>query len=77
MATCSETPQTTTSAVTRRTVCCFSVSPVHIRNHLTFHARLFVLGGLFIYRLASRHNAIVQLGMVNNPEEVPVFAREL
>lgn len=25
----------------------------------------------------SRHNALVQLGMVNSPEEVPSFAREL
>jgi len=30
-----------------------------------------------IFRLASRHNALVQLGMINSPEEVPVFAREL
>ncbi|KAF5345800.1 hypothetical protein D9756_010881 [Leucocoprinus leucothites] len=28
-------------------------------------------------QLASRHNALVQLGMVNSPEEVPSFAREL
>ncbi|XP_006455871.1 hypothetical protein AGABI2DRAFT_76351 [Agaricus bisporus var. bisporus H97] len=28
-------------------------------------------------QLASRHNALVHLGMVNSPEEVPLFAREL
>lgn len=27
-------------------------------------------------QLASRHNALVQLGMVDSPEEVPLFARE-
>jgi len=30
-----------------------------------------------IFRLASRHNALVQLGMINSPEEVSVFAKEL
>ena len=30
-----------------------------------------------IFRLASRHQALVQLGMINSPSDVPAFARDL
>ena len=30
-----------------------------------------------IFRLASRHQALVQLGMINSPSDVPTFARDL
>ena len=30
-----------------------------------------------ISRLASRHQALVQLGMINSPSDVPAFARDL
>ncbi len=29
------------------------------------------------FRLASRHQALVQLGMINSPSDVPAFARDL
>ena len=28
-------------------------------------------------RLNSRHRALIQLGMINSPEDVPAFARDL
>lgn len=40
------------------------------------HISLMLISGV-VFRLASRHNALVQLGMVDSPEEVPLFAREL
>ena len=30
-----------------------------------------------VFRLASRHQALVQLGMINSPSDVPAFARDL
>jgi DNA excision repair protein ERCC-6-like 2 len=30
-----------------------------------------------IFRLASRHKALIQLGMINSPSDVPAFARDL
>ena len=30
-----------------------------------------------IFRLSSRHQALVQLGMINSPSDVPAFARDL
>lgn len=29
------------------------------------------------FRLTSRHQALVQLGMINSPSDVPAFARDL
>jgi hypothetical protein len=29
------------------------------------------------YRLASRHQALIELGMINRPSDVPTFARDL
>lgn len=50
-----------------------TVLNVHFRVDLIDALNL----GYTIFRLASRHNALVQLGMVNSPSEVPEFAREL
>ena len=38
----------------------------------------FLIGNnLFTFRLTSRHQALVQLGMINSPSDVPAFARDL
>lgn len=35
------------------------------------------VNGVALNRLASRHQALIELGMINRPSDVPTFARDL